>query len=308
MKVFSGFEKTPNDIKGAVIAMGAFDGLHIGHKTLLEIAHKTAPNAPLGLLLFDPPPKLFFAKDHHGMRIATQRVTERLAAKSGVEVVFTLNFDAELAAMPATDFVQNVVIDGLCPKHIVVGHDFRYGKGRTGDALALKQKCEENGIGVTIVEPVNDNSGERISSSRIKAALKLGDIALANKLLGHPWTLEGIVEHGQKLGRQLGFPTANLKLYDQVEPLYGIYAVRVDLGDKVLRMGVANFGRTPTTGIRDPLFEVHILDFDGDIYDRNIFVEVIEFLREEENYPGLDELVAQIKIDAANARRILSEA
>ena len=306
MKVFSNFEKAPQDIKGATIAIGAFDGLHLGHKALIETARELSQSGDLGLVLFEPPPKLFFAKNRHGARIATSRVTERLAGKAGIDLIFTINFDEALANLAADDFVKTHIIEAICPKNIIVGHDFRYGKDRNGDAHSLRNQCEKANINVLIMEPITDKAGERISSSRIKAAIAEGDIRLANSLLGHPWTIEGIVEHGQKLGRQLGFPTANLKLYEQVEPLFGIYAVRVDIGDKVSRMGVANFGRTPTTGIRDPLFEVHILDFDGDIYDRNIFIEMIDFLREEENYPSLDELVAQIKIDAKNAREILS--
>lgn len=306
MKVFSNFERPPKDIKGATIAMGAFDGLHLGHKALIKKSAEIAGGGALGLLLFEPPPKLFFAKNSHGMRIATSRVTEKLAAKAGIDIIFTINFDEKLANMQAEDFVQTHIIDELKPKNIIVGHDFAYGKGRTGNAAALKSQCEKAGINVIIMDPINDGDGERISSSRIKEAISKGKIKLANQLLGHPWTIEGIVEHGQKLGRQLGFPTANLKLYEQIEPLFGIYAVRVDIGDKIMRQGVANFGRTPTTGIRDPLFEVHILDFDGDIYDRNIYIEIIDFLREEENYGTLDELVAQIKIDVQNAREILS--
>ncbi len=306
MKVFSNFEKPPNEIKGASIAMGAFDGIHLGHKALIKKASEIANGDTLGLLLFEPPPKLYFAKNSHGMRIATGRVTEKLAAKAGIEVIFTINFDDTLANTAAEDFVKTHIIEQICPKNIIVGHDFAYGKGRSGNSATLKEQCEKAGINVYILDPINDESGQRISSSRIKEAISKGDIKLANKMLGHAWTIEGIVEHGQKLGRQLGFPTANLKLYEQIEPLFGIYAVRVDIGDKVSRMGVANFGRTPTTGIRDPLFEVHILDFNQDIYDNNIFIEMIDFLREEEKYPGLDELVAQIKIDVQNAREILS--
>jgi riboflavin kinase/FMN adenylyltransferase len=302
MKVFSGFERVPEEFKGATIAMGAFDGLHLGHKSLLEIAKQAHPEEPLGLLLFEPPPKLFFARDTHGSRLATGRITEILAEKIGVDIIFSLNFDEKFASLGAIEFINLVVINGCSPKHIVVGHDFRFGKGRMGDAKLLHEECKKNGIEVTIVEPVNDDTGLRISSTRIKEALQQGKIDFANELLGHPWTIEGVVEHGQKLGRVLGFPTANIKLYQQIEPLFGIYAVKVDIGDRNLRPGVANFGRTPTTGMRDPLFEAFILDFDGDLYGRNIIVELHKFLRPEEKYNSLDELKAQIAIDVQNAR------
>ena len=302
MKVFSGFERVPDEFKGATIAMGAFDGLHLGHKSLLEIAKKACPDEPLGLLLFEPPPKLFFSKNTHGSRLATGRITEILAEKIGVDIIFSLNFDEQFAALSALEFINKVVINGCSPKHIVVGHDFRFGKGRTGDAKLLSEECAKHSIKVTILEPINDGTGLRISSTRIKEALQQGKMDLANQLLGHPWTIEGVVEHGQKLGRVLGFPTANIKLYQQIEPLFGIYAVKVDIGDRVMRSGVANFGRTPTTGVRDPLFETFILDFDGDLYGRNIIIELHKFLRPEEKYNSLDELKAQIAIDVQHAR------
>lgn len=302
MKVFAGFEKVPADIKGATIAMGAFDGLHKGHKALLQAAKTAYPEQPLGLLLFEPPPKLFFAKDTHGLRLATGRITEILAEKIGVNVIFSLEFDAEFAAIGAQDFIDKVVINGCAPRNIVVGHDFRFGKNRIGDAKMLKEECSKYGINVIILEPVLDINGERISSTRIKDAIHHGEIDLANRLLGHAWTIEGVVEHGQKLGRQLGFPTANIKLYEQVEPLFGIYAVKVDIGDKIMRPGVANFGRTPTTGVRDPLLEAFLLDFDGDLYGRNIIVEFHKFLRPEEKFDGLEAMKAQIALDVRNAK------
>ncbi len=307
MKVFSGFKEAPNEIKGAAIAMGAFDGLHLGHKALMQRAKQNAPNCQLGLLLFEPPPKLFFAKEKANMRLATERVTERLAANVGVDIIFTLKFDAEFSQMSAQDFIDEVVIKGFAPNNIVVGHDFRFGKGREGDALMLKQKCNAAGIEVEIIDRIDNDDGVRISSSLIREALQNGEITKANSLLGHPWMLEGVVEHGQKLGRQLGFPTANLKLYEQIQPKFGIYAVKVDIGDKNWRIGVANFGRTPTTGVRDPLFEAHILDFDGDLYDKNIFVEIHQYLRGEEKFPSLDALIEQMHKDVIATRAYFNE-
>ena len=302
MKVFSGAAQIPQDVKGATIAMGAFDGLHLGHKSLMQRAKSEAANRPLGILLFEPPPKLFFAKDRNGTRLATERVTERLADNIGVELVFTVNFDDHLANMSAKDFIDNVIIGEIAPSHIVVGYDFRFGKGRSGDAAYLQEELAKHNISVSIQDPVLDAEGQRISSTRIREAIQQGNMKEANALLGHPWLIEGIVEHGQKLGRELGFPTANLKLYEQVAPRFGIYAVKVDIGDGIMRMAVANFGRTPTTGIRDALFEAHLLDWDGDLYNRNILIEVHEFLRPEEKFDSLEELVTQIGIDAQNAR------
>lgn len=307
MKVFSGAAQIPTEVKGATIAMGAFDGLHLGHKALMRRAKSEAAHRPLGILLFEPPPKLFFAKDRNGTRLATERVTERLADNIGVEVVFTVNFDDHLANMSAKDFIKSVIIDEIAPSHIVVGYDFRFGKGRSGDAEYLKAELANHGISVSIQEPILDNQGGRISSTRIREALQQGNIKEANTLLGHPWLIEGIVEHGQKLGRELGYPTANLKLYEQVAPRFGIYAVKVDIGDGIMRMAVANFGRTPTTGIRDALFEAHLLDFDGDLYGRNILIEVHEFLRPEEKFGSLEALVKQIGTDADNAREYFAK-
>lgn len=307
MKVFSGAAQIPTDMKGATIALGAFDGLHIGHKALMQRAKSEAPIQPLGILLFEPPPKLFFAKDRNGTRLATERVTERLADNTGVEVVFTVNFDDHLANMSAKDFIDTVIIGEISPSHIVVGYDFRFGKGRSGDAAYLKSELANHGISVSIQEPILDANGGRISSTRIRELIGQGEIGAANALLGHKWLIEGIVEHGQKLGRELGFPTANLKLYEQVAPRFGIYAIKVDIGDGIMRMAVANFGRTPTTGIRDALFEAHLLDFDGDLYGRNILVEVHEFLRPEEKFDSLEELVTQICKDVQNTRDYFSK-
>jgi riboflavin kinase/FMN adenylyltransferase len=307
MKVFSGAAQIPEAAKGATIAMGAFDGLHLGHKALMRRAKNEAPNYPLGILLFEPPPKLFFAKDRNSSRLATERVTERLADNIGVEVIFTVNFDDNLANMSAKDFISNVIISEIAPSHVVVGYDFRFGKGRSGDAFYLKDELSKQGISVSIQEPILDIDGGRISSTRIRELIQNGEINEANGLLGHAWLIEGIVEHGQKLGRELGYPTANLKLYEQVAPKFGIYAVKVDIGDRIMRHGVANFGRTPTTGIRDALFEVHLLDWDGDLYSRNILVEVHKFLRPEEKFASLEELVVQIGKDAENAREYFNE-
>lgn len=302
LKVFSGYEGVPSDLKGANIALGAFDGLHLGHKTLLQIAKSKGDNK-LGILLFEPPPKLFFASNTHGMRLATERITEVLAAQNNVDVIYSINFDAKFASLSAIEFIDEVLFKGFEPKNIVVGHDFRFGKARQGDIKLLSQKCQEKGVGLTIVDPVKDETGQRISSTRIREALQNGDTELANKLLGHPWIIEGVVEHGQKLGRELGFPTANIKLYEQIEPKFGIYAVRVDVGDKIWHIGAANFGRTPTTGIRDPLFEVHLLDYKGDLYGKNITIEMHHFLRPEVKYNSLDELKTQIIIDSDNTRK-----
>jgi riboflavin kinase / FMN adenylyltransferase len=200
-----------------------------------------------------------------------------------------------------------VLVGGLAPCHITIGHDFRFGAGRVGDGALLTHLGRDLGFGVTIVPPVLDHSGVRYSSTRVREAIKAGNLAMVTTLLGRPWRVEGVVVDGQKRGRTIGFPTANIYLEDQLAPRFGVYAVRVNIvGQQPWYNGVANFGRTPTTGLREPLMEINIFNFEGDIYGQRLEVGLHAFLRPEMTFDSFDALVAQISSDAAEARTMLS--
>ncbi len=238
--------------------------------------------------------------------------------KFGVEILAALPFDAAMSQKLAPDFVLDVLVNGLRAVHVVAGYDFRYGKGRGGDAAALSYMGEMEGFGVSIVEEVRsrdggtgggEDGGKIYSSSRVRDLLAAGDPRGAARLLGHWWTVETHVRPGDRRGRTIGFPTANLSLEDHVEPALGVYAVRVEIEEgphKGVYDGVANVGRRPTFDKQDVLLEVHIFDFGGDIYGQHAAVSFIDYLRPERKFDGLDALKAQIALDSARAREILA--
>ncbi|MCZ8280785.1 MAG: riboflavin biosynthesis protein RibF [Aquidulcibacter sp.] len=298
----------PSEAQGASLALGAFDGLHLGHVAVLRAAQDACPTSPLAVAAFEPPPKCFFAgPDTPSFRLNTPRLRAERAADVGAAFMFEIPFDATMASMAAEDFIADILVAKLKPRHVTVGHDFRFGCDRRGDGAMLRAMGDRLGFGVSIVEPVLDHSGVRYSSTRVREALRAGHLAMVTALLGRPWRVEGIVQHGEKRGRTIGFPTANFHLEDQLAPRFGVYAVRVNrLGDEAWYSGVANFGRTPTTGLRQPLFEVNIFDFEGDLYGSRLEVGLHAFLRPEIKFSGLPELMAQIGRDAEEAAQILS--
>jgi riboflavin kinase / FMN adenylyltransferase len=308
MDVFDDWRKIPASAQGATLALGAFDGLHLGHVAVLRAAQSAAPEARLGVAAFEPPPKCYFAgPDAAPFRLNTPRLRAERAADVGANVMFSIEFNAAMAAMSAEDFIRHVISEALAPVHVTVGHDFAFGANRKGDGALLVQMGQELGFGVSIVPPVLDHTGVRFSSTRVREAIKTGHLAMVTTLLGRPWRVEGIVVDGQKRGRTIGFPTANLYLEDQLAPRFGVYAVRVNVvGTPAWYSGVANFGRTPTTGLREPLMEVNLFDFDGDLYGKRLEVGLHAFLRPEMKFDGFDVLVAQIGKDAEEARTILS--
>ncbi len=306
-----GWADLPPGLTGAAVALGAFDGLHRGHAAVLASARTGAAARPGGadggprplvVVAFEPPPKVFFAPDGTpARRLTTPALRAEAAAALGADGLVALRFDAGRAGQSPEAFAAEL-LSALAPAHLAVGHDFRFGAGRAGDGTLLAAACAARGTGFTQLDPVGDAGGTRISSSRIRTALEAGDIATATDLLGRPWQVEGVVEHGEKRGRTIGWPTANFRLGMLVEPLHGIYTIRVRLPDGTVHGGVANFGRTPTTGLRDPLFEAHLFDFEGDLYGQRLVVELVAFQRPEARFNGLDELVAQIARDGEEAR------
>ena len=303
MQVFRHYEQVPESARGATVAIGNFDGVHVGHQALL--ARAKAMGGRLGVLVFEPHPQEFFRPDTPRFRLTPFRAKARLLERYGVEILFALHFDAAFAALTADEFIERVLVKGLGVRHVIVGEDFCFGKGRQGNLALLRKRGAELGFDVTTFGLVGEGEASKISSTSIREALRDGKPDVAARLLGHPWTVEGRVEGGDRRGRTIGFPTANVSLEGYLEPALGVYAVRVEVGGRRYG-GVANFGRRPTFDKKDVLLEVHIFDFEGDIYGQPIVVSFISFLRPEMKFPGLDALKAQIVKDSEAARRILA--
>lgn len=309
IRVIRGWKELSEGDRGAAVAMGSFDGVHLGHQQVIELAHQAAERlgAPLGVITFDPHPRVYFRPDEPAFRLMKTDQQARALEKLNVDILYVLPLDAELAGMTDRAFATQVLHDGLGARHVAVGFDNSFGKGRTGTPQTMRQYGEELGFGVSVAEPVGDGGGEKFSSTAVREALRDGRPEIAAEILGRPFAIEGPVQRGRQLGRKLGFPTANVALGDYVSPKYGVYAVRTRLSDGRQFDGVANIGVNPTVhGIDHPLLEVWLFDFDEDIYDRIIETDLVAFLRPEEKFPDLETMTAQVMRDAEDARRVLS--
>jgi riboflavin kinase/FMN adenylyltransferase len=314
MRIFRHHSDVPDSAKGAVVAIGNFDGVHRGHQALIAQAKAMAngDGAALGVLAFEPHPQEFFRPTKDSFRLTPFRAKARLLMANGVDEMFALPFDAQMAARSAEDFVSDVLVRGLGVSAVVVGNDFQFGKGRTGNVDVLKRAGAEQGFDVKIIEPVLEYAGEKISSTHIREALKAGKPDVAAKLLGHYWSVEARVDHGDKRGRTIGFPTANMRLVDCLHPAFGVYAVRATIyeDDKAVSRhdGVANFGVRPMYKIEEPLLETYLFDFAGDLYGKHLAVEFVHYIRGEAKLDGLDALKTQIARDSDDARKALANA
>lgn len=307
-RVFDHWEQTPAMCKGGAVALGNFDGVHKGHQALLAetAGHAKKLGAPLVALTFEPHPRRFFVPDTGPFRLTLPPAKRRLLAQHGVEAVLEQRFDTAFAALTADAFVDDVLLRGLGARHVVCGYDFTFGARRSGNVEMLRAEGAKKGFGVTVLDPVM-REGEIYSSTRIREALRAGWASEAAELLGHPWEIEGVVEMGDQRGRTIGFPTANVALGEHLRPRFGVYAVRALVGDK-WHDGVANLGKRPTVGKLVENFEVHLFDFAGDLYGKTLRVTLIDFIRPEMKFSGLDQLKAQIAADGEAARRILKQA
>ncbi len=310
MHVFRHFENLPDEVRGASVAVGNFDGVHLGHQAVIGEAGRVARDQgiPWAVLSFEPHPRSLFTTDQEPFRLTPFRIKARHVEALGVDNMIVLHFDHEFAGLSADDFVKKVLVKGLGARHVVSGYDFVFGHKRAGNCELLLHKGKEEGFDFTCVSAVDD--GETIySSTRVRRCLKAGDPRGAANLLGRPFEIEGRVEHGDARGRTIGFPTANLHLGEYLRPALGVYAVRagIDEGaDTRWLEGVANFGNRPTFDKKDAIFEVHLFDFDGDLYGRHLRIALVDFLRKEKKFDGLDDLKAQIALDSDNARQILA--
>jgi riboflavin kinase/FMN adenylyltransferase len=312
MRLLRHFEDVPADLKGAVIAIGNFDGVHRGHQAVLAQARDEAKrrNTKLGVLTFEPHPRSFLKPGGPPFRLTPFRIKMRHLQDLGVDVAFVLNFDADMVRRTAEVFVQDVLVNGLGVSHVVVGSDFCFGKNRGGNATVLAEAGKRHGFGVTALSPQAEAEGAVYSSTLVRDRLLGGDPVAAALALDRPWEIEGRVEHGDQRGRTIGFPTANMHLGEFMQPKLGVYAVRaaIDSGDDLQWIdGVANLGKRPTVAGEDVRFEVHLFDFDGDLYGKHLRVALLGFIRPEMKFSGLDQLKAQIAADCDTARRMLAE-
>jgi len=303
---FDHWQKIPAPWKGGAVALGNFDGVHKGHQALLARTAEQARalDAPLLVLTFEPHPRRFFVPNTGPFRLTMPPAKLRLLEQYGVQAVLAQNFDTAFAALSADAFVDDVLLGGLGARHVVCGYDFTFGWRRGGNVEMLRDMGARKGFGVTVLDPVM-REGEIYSSTSIREALRAGWPSEAAELLGHAWEIEGVVEEGDKRGRAIGFPTANVALGEHLRPRFGVYAVRA-LIDGKWRGGVANLGRRPTIGKLQENFEVHLFDFAGDLYGKSLRVALVDFIRPEMKFAGLDQLKAQIAADGQAARQILS--
>jgi riboflavin kinase/FMN adenylyltransferase len=314
MRIFRHYRDVPSASKGAVVALGNFDGVHLGHQALIGEAKRLAQESSvqLGVVAFEPHPQEFFHPSPESFRLTPFRVKARLIAELKADILYAIAFDAEMAAKSAQNFVQDVLVDGLGVRAIVVGEDFQFGKGRTGNTALLSAMGQELGFGVTVFKPIAASGHDKISSTQIRDALKQGKPDVAARLLGHHWSVEARVEHGDKRGRAIGFPTANMKLVDCLKPAFGIYAVRARVleDDHAVSThdGVASFGIRPMFEVDTPLLETYLFDFDGDLYAKHLAVELVAYLRPEVKLESLDALKSQIAKDSEAAREALRNA
>ena len=292
--------------RGSVVCIGAFDGVHLGHRAVLARVRERARELNLTSIVasFEPLPREFFAHTRRVPRLSSRREKIEQFGAAGIERMLLLRFNAALAAMSAQEFVERVLVARLQAREVWVGEGFRFGHARGGDLAMLDQLGREHGFTANALTPVV-LEGERISSSAIRDALAGGSFDLAARWLGRPFMIGGHVVRGQQLGRKLGYPTANLPLGRRTSPVEGIFAVCVHDVGEVVRPGVASLGVRPTVNGKEPLLEAHLFDFDGDLYGKRIQVEFVEKLRDEEKFADLDAMVKQIDRDAAQAREIL---
>ncbi len=293
----------PEQIRGAVVAVGNFDGMHRGHQQLLAAAGKQAAagGAPWGLVTFEPHPRALFRPDEPVFRLTPPQLKCRLAAGLGADFVNVLTFDKALAALEPEEFVASKLQERLGVSHVVTGYDFHFGRGRKGNPSTMRSLGERDGFGVTIVDQVTDDDGVApFSSSSIRAALRHGRVADAAHQLGYWWSIIGQVVEGDRRGHTIGFPTANIVLDAGCEPSDGIYAMRVrdtTVANATLWHGAGYIGRRPTFETKRLYLEVYLLDFDSDLYGKTLSVEFIEFIRGDQKFDTTAQLVRQMTVD-----------
>ena len=304
MQSFETYQNIPEDAQGCVIVIGNFDGVHLGHQALLKEAHAIAQqkNKPLGILTFEPHPKQLFQPDEPPRRLTPKELKAERLSKHGVDYLFSLPFDWNFASQSADDFVKNILVDGLHVSHVIVGYDFKFGQLRKG----TPQTIIDAGLEVTIIEEIKGKNDVHCSSSNVRQLIRHGKIADANTILGWDWEIRGTIFKGDQRGRELGFPTANMKLDDIVHPAYGIYACLARLkGENNWMPSAANIGIRPMFEVPVAQIETYIFDFDREIYGQTLCVRPVKRLRGEAKFETLDDLIEQMNKDCQQAKEIL---
>ncbi|MFT4708127.1 MAG: riboflavin kinase/FMN adenylyltransferase [Ascidiaceihabitans sp.] len=307
MRIIRDYHFIEDQDRGATVAIGNFDGVHIGHQSVIEMARAANPNAPLGVMTFEPHPRAYFAPDAPNFRLMSPEARSSRLEKLGVERLYELNFNTAMASLTPREFAQNVIADGLGLAHVVVGADFCFGKGRVGKTSDLIEFGKEMGFGVTIA-PLLAEDKNTVSSTAIRTALAEARPDDAAKMLGHWHRIEGPVIGGEQRGRELGYPTANMSVDGLHLPALGVYAVIFDVLDGPHMgsyHGAASLGVRPMFGENKPNIETFVFDFSGDLYGAHASVALVAYLRGEENFDGLETLIKQMDADSAEARKIL---
>lgn len=301
-RLFTDPPALPDDLAGSAVAIGNFDGVHRGHRAVIEAAEALAQGRPAIALTFEPHPRMLFRPGEPMFRLTPSPMKELLLERAGLAAAVTMTFDRALADTTAEAFLEDLVVGRLKAHAVAVGYDFHFGKDRRGTTEFLLRHGQALGLDIAVVAPLQDG-GEAISSSAIRRRLAEGDVAAANRLLGHEWAVLAEVVHGDKRGRDLGYPTANMRLDPACGLAHGIYAVRAVV-DGIARPGVASFGRRPMFDNGAPLLEVHVFDFDGDLYGRTLEIAFVGRIRGEERFDSVEALIARMDEDSRIARAL----
>jgi len=305
MKIFNVTLETKVDEKLFHLAIGNFDGIHLGHQKIIKqlVQEATKANHPSAILSFKPHPRQFFSRDLDRYQIIGEKNKQEKLKKLGVDNLFSLHFDESVANLSPADFIQKIIVEKLQVNKLMVGYDFRFGKNREGDILFLQDCANIHGFDLIIIEQIKDDKTTQVySSSAIREAIKTGNMEKANQMLGYAWFMEGIVVHGDKRARKMNFPTANISPHDQIYPLKGVYAIKTLINHKYIN-GIANFGERPTVDGKKLLLEVNLFDFNEEIYGNYLTVEFLTFIRGEKKFDSFALLADQIKKDVQNVKK-----
>ena len=286
------------------LAIGNFDGIHLGHQKIIKdlISNAVQEKNSSAILSFDPHPRQFFSRDLDRYQIIGIKKKQIILSNMGLKDLFFLKFNESIANLSPNDFITKIIVHQLQVRKLIVGYDFRFGKNREGDVVLLKDYSNIHGFDLEVIDPITDNSKKEVfSSSAIRAAIKVGNMQKANMMLGSSWTMEGEVIHGDKRAREMNFPTANILPHDQIYPLQGVYTVNIIINQNKYK-GIANFGERPTVHGKKLLLEAHLFDFDEDIYGKHLTVEFLTFIRGEKKFDNFSLLVEQIKKDIQIAK------
>ena len=303
MYIINGYNNIPVIYKNSVIAIGNFDGIHLGHKHLinkvLEVAN--AEGKKSGIITFDPHPKAYFGGLKNFHQVTTDAVKIEILEKLKIDILFELNFDKSLSKMSPEEFFLEVIYKNLEASHVIVGEDFRFGYERSGDVHKLEELCNSKDIGFNSMQKQKDINSVIYSSSRVRTNITSGNITDLTKLLGHYWFVNGHIKHGKKKGTELGFPTINIEFEDTLKLAHGIYATNVYLEGKKYH-GASYYGARPTFNDQGDILETYIFDFDRDIYNQEVKIEFIDFIREDQKFKNEEELTKQMEIDCCNVK------